>query len=81
MDWKNLVMETLSTGMGKSELSRESGLSVPAVYDLLSGSTKSVKWEVGQKLIRIHRRAMKKVFKKVRVPNSDRRASHQKASV
>lgn len=46
--------------MTQTEIGDYIGLKQASIADILSGKTKSVRWEIGQKLIALHKRKPKK---------------------
>ena len=59
MDFKKLISELNTSGVTQAEISRSIGLSHPSIIDLMEGRTLSVKWVVGDKLIKLHKRVMR----------------------
>jgi hypothetical protein len=60
MNWIKLITELMDCKIRQATISREIGLSQPAIVDLLKSKTLTVKWEVGDKLIKMHKRVMRK---------------------
>jgi hypothetical protein len=60
MNWIKLITELMDCKIRQATISREIGLSQPAIVDLLKSKTLTVKWEVGDKLIKLHKRVMRK---------------------
>lgn len=60
MNFKNMISELLVAGLTQASIGKSIGLSQPSVVDLLNGKTKSPRWEVGDSLIRLHKRVMRK---------------------
>jgi transcriptional regulator with XRE-family HTH domain len=54
MQWNTLVSELMQSGMTQQEIGAAVGLSQPAISDIARGVTKSVTWDVGEKLKRLH---------------------------
>ena len=60
MNWKTLIQDLLNTGRTQAEIAAKIGISQPAIVDLLQSKTKSVRWEVGNELIKLHKKVMRK---------------------
>ncbi|KFB68880.1 helix-turn-helix domain-containing protein [Candidatus Accumulibacter vicinus] len=54
MDFKQVIEDLLAAGMTQAGIAKKVGLTPPSIVDLTSGRQKSVKWEVGDALIRLH---------------------------
>ncbi len=55
MDWIKIINELLASGVTKTELAQAVGLTPPSIPDILLQRQKSVRWEVGNKLLHLHR--------------------------
>ena len=60
MNWKTLIQDLLNTGRTQAEIAAKIGVSQPSIVDLLQSKTKSVRWEVGNELIKFHKKVMRK---------------------
>lgn len=56
MDWIKIITELLAAGMSKTEIARTVGLTPPSIPDILQQRQKSVRWEVGNALLQLHRK-------------------------
>lgn len=63
MNFQQLIKDLLNEGMTQAAIGHEIGIKQPSVFDILNGKTKSVRWEVGNKLLALHEREMGKVKK------------------
>lgn len=54
MDCKTIIEDLLAKGISQAQIARAVGLSPPSIIDLTSGRQRSVKWEVGDALLRLH---------------------------
>lgn len=54
MDAKKLISDLVAAGRTQAEIGRVIGLSQPAISDILTGKTKNVRWDVGQRLLEYH---------------------------
>ncbi len=61
MDWKLLIAELCAAGMTQTEIGERVGLSQSSVSDLVRGITRTVGWDTGNKLVRLHKRLVGKV--------------------
>lgn len=59
MNWSNFIKDLIASGMTQAAIGKEIGLSQPSIVDLLNGKTKSVKWDVGQAIIKLHKKHCK----------------------
>ena len=55
MNWVKIVTELLDSGMSQTELAIQIGLKPPSIADIVLKRQKSVRWEVGNKLLHLHR--------------------------
>lgn len=55
MNWNEYIQDLIDAGMTQAAIGESIGLSQPSIADLLNGHTKSVRWEVGDKLIALHK--------------------------
>lgn len=55
MDWKLIIGDLLAAGLRQNAIGRAVGLSPPSIIDLMSGRQKTVRWEVGDRLLALHR--------------------------
>jgi len=60
MNWTKIIADLIESGFTQAEIGKTVGLTQPSIAGIADGSTKSVKWEVGQKILSIHKRAMRK---------------------
>ena len=60
MDWKKMINEVLETGLTKVRIAKAIGLPPPSIYDILMSRQKSIRWEVGNALILLHKNALRK---------------------
>lgn len=61
MNWKLLIQEVLDSGMTQLEAAKSIGCGQSYVSDLASGKRgKSVSYEIGVKLIQLHKQIKKK---------------------
>lgn len=56
MQWNEMILELIEAGVCRSEIARRVGLKPPSIPDLLLGRQSSLKWEVGDALIQLHRK-------------------------
>lgn len=57
MDWKTLLSDIAKAGYSQSEIADELGIRQPSVSDIANGKTKSPSWVVGDRIIKLHRKA------------------------
>lgn len=58
MDWKKLIQDLLDSGLTQVEIGRRVDCSQPTIAALASGAQKEVRWTTGDKLRRLHLRAV-----------------------
>lgn len=54
MNWKDLIIDLRRAGLTQAEIGQAIGVSQVAVSDLHRGRTTTVRWEVGDALIKLH---------------------------
>jgi transcriptional regulator with XRE-family HTH domain len=54
MDWTGIINTLLEKGLSQAQIARSVGLTPPSIIDLTSGRQRSVKWEVGDALLKLH---------------------------
>jgi hypothetical protein len=69
MNWKKLLQDLLDLNMTQAAIGAAIGLKQPSIAGLLKGDTQDVLWNTGNKLIDLHKRAMRKA-KKSPVPRN-----------
>jgi len=70
MDWKALITDLMNTGLSQATIGQHLGMSQAWVSDLVRGRTSTMHWEVGEKLIALHKRRMKARGRRVAVTRS-----------
>lgn len=55
MNWKNIIGDLVRSGLTQKQLAEKAGLPQSSVSELIKGTQKTVKWEVGETLIALHR--------------------------
>lgn len=58
MDWKTIIQDLLDSGLTQVEIGRRVDCSQPTIAALASGAQKEVRWSTGDKLRRLHLRAV-----------------------
>lgn len=61
MDWKKLISELHEAGKSLRVIGSAVGLSPQCVMDIEAGRQQTVRWEVGDAIIRLHRKTIKPV--------------------
>lgn len=74
MKWKTLIQDLLNAGMTQVAIADGIGLKQPSIVDILQEKTKSVRWETGDAIIKMHRRVMRTRTPK---PPAEQSASEQ----
>lgn len=59
MDWKNIILSLVSQGFTQAQIAKEVGVAQPTIAGLLSGAQRGMRWENGDRLLALHRRACK----------------------
>ena len=65
MNWKNIIADITRAGYTQAEIADFVGISQPSVCDIANGKTKRPAWEIGDGLIRLHRKAARRMRAKV----------------
>lgn len=60
LDPKARILDLCQAGLTQTEIGQAIGLSQPAVSDLVRGRTTTVQWEVGQALLALHAKHMRR---------------------
>lgn len=60
MDWKQLITDLLQNGYTFASLAREMGVTPAAVRAMMRNANQQPRWITGNKLVSIHRSALKK---------------------
>lgn len=55
MNWSKLLKELLESGFTQAELATSIGLKQSSIPDIIAGRQASVKWEVGNSILAMHR--------------------------
>lgn len=60
MDWKIIIRELMDWGFTQEEIGAHTGISQSTVSDLKRGRLKSIRYEAGTKLMKLHKRFQRK---------------------
>lgn len=60
MDWKKIIVDLAGCGMTQAEIAAKVGVKQPTIAGILAGVQKDMRWSNGEKLIRLHRRTLRK---------------------
>jgi DNA transposition AAA+ family ATPase len=60
MDWKNTIADLQHSGLTQAQIAKEIGVGQSTVAELLSGAQKDVKWAIGNRLMALHKKALKR---------------------
>ena len=61
MNWKQLIADIRSRGATLAEIAKTCGFASPGhVHDVANGRQPGVMWEVGDALIKLHKRVMRR---------------------
>ena len=55
MDWKNIIAELINEGLRQTEIAQTAGVSQAVISDLLHGKQRTVAWEIGERLLALHK--------------------------
>jgi len=59
MDWKNIISDLAKHGVKQYEIAAFCGCSQSVISDLGSGNHKTCSYEIGSKLVELHKRKIK----------------------
>lgn len=60
MNWKLLIKELLDSGMTQVEIANFIGVKQPSIVDILQDRVKSVRWDMGDKILKLHKKIKRK---------------------
>ena len=60
MDWKKIISEITEAGYTQVEIAKIIGVRQPSVSDIATGRTRRPSWEIGDGLMRLHRKVVLK---------------------
>ena len=60
MDWTQIIRDLMAAGLTQIEIARRIGASQALVSALLNGKRRSPNWKLGDSLIKLHARTMRK---------------------
>ena len=66
MNWPQLIQDLIDTGWTYQRLSERTGAGVATLHDLKSGKSAEAKYNLGTKLVALHKRAMRTAADKLR---------------
>lgn len=59
MDWQSTITELTVAGLTQREISERTGISQGSISELGNGAKKTLTWELGEALRKLHRRVCK----------------------
>jgi transcriptional regulator with XRE-family HTH domain len=59
MNWKTLIADLIARDFVQTKIAEECGVAQSTISGLASGITKSPSFDLGQKLLALHKRAMR----------------------
>lgn len=63
MNWTAIIQDLINFGLTQSEIAQKCGTGQSHISSLLSGDRRSPNWQLGDSLIRLHRRQSRKAKK------------------
>jgi predicted XRE-type DNA-binding protein len=64
MDWIRLLSDLTASGLTQAEIASEVGVTQSSISDLKRGTTTRPNFELGNKLVQLHKRVMREVAAK-----------------
>jgi predicted XRE-type DNA-binding protein len=56
MNWPKILSDLADAGLSQAEIARELRIQQPSVSDIANGKTKRPSWDVGNGLLKLHRK-------------------------
>ena len=63
MNWTEIIQDLINFGLTQSEIAQKCGTGQSYISSLLGGDRRSPNWQLGDSLIRLHRRQTRKTKK------------------
>lgn len=64
MDWKKITADLAEAGCTQTEIATYLGISQASVSDIATGKTRRPSWEIGDALLRLHKRVMRQAARR-----------------
>jgi len=59
MNFQNIIQELISVGLSQNSIAEKVNVTQPLISQILNGKTKSCTYEVGNRLIELHKKTFK----------------------
>lgn len=60
MDWKKIIAEIMWAGYTQDDIALLAGIKQPSVSAIASGKTDCPSWHVGNEILKLHKRALRR---------------------
>ena len=64
MDWKKITTDLAEAGCTQTDIATYLGISQASVSDIATGKTRRPSWEIGDALLRLHKRVMRQAARR-----------------
>lgn len=60
MDWKKIISDIIGAGYTQDDIALVARIKQPSVSQIANGSTSNPSWFVGNEILKLHKRAMRR---------------------